>query len=167
MLFNALSWPALSWNVKDLKKLQAAFNDELCFQRQLEASTGAIDRIRTNDISSESLAQVTEWCSNNTADDHAEPCFSQFLLAVAEQHLSVPPSDNNPLVRAFKELDLDDNGYISRGELKSVMDELGLPTNAGSLDRQIADADVDGDGQINFAEFLVQDALIRMQEEED
>ena len=55
----------------------------------------------------------------------------------------------NEIRQVFRELDKDGNGFISAAELKHGM--------MASLDKKIQaminEADVDGDGQINFLEF--------------
>ncbi len=58
------------------------------------------------------------------------------------------------LKEAFLVFDKDGNGVISATELKSVMANLGeCPTDA-EIAEMIKEADADGDGQINFKEFL-------------
>lgn len=49
--------------------------------------------------------------------------------------------------------DKDGNGYISATELRHVMGKLGVQFNNDELMEMIAEADVDGDGQVNFVEF--------------
>ena len=56
----------------------------------------------------------------------------------------------------FKELDVDGNGTVTSEELKKVMKEElegeGIPESV--MDVMVAMADVNGDGKINFEEFL-------------
>ena len=47
----------------------------------------------------------------------------------------------------------DGNGYISRQELKVVMMNLGEKLNDDECDQLVDEADIDGDGQINYEEF--------------
>jgi len=49
--------------------------------------------------------------------------------------------------------DKDGNGYISASELKHVMSKLGVLFSDNELQEMIAEADLDGDGQVNFQEF--------------
>ena len=49
--------------------------------------------------------------------------------------------------------DKDGNGFISAAELRHVMGRLGVTFTDSELQEMVSEADVDGDGQINFAEF--------------
>lgn len=55
---------------------------------------------------------------------------------------------------AFKVFDKDGNGYISAAELRHVMTNLGEKLTDEEVDEMIREADVDGDGQINYEEFV-------------
>lgn len=55
---------------------------------------------------------------------------------------------------AFKVFDKDGNGYISAAELRHVMTNLGEKLTDHEVDEMIREADVDGDGQINYEEFV-------------
>ena len=46
--------------------------------------------------------------------------------------------------------DKDGNGYISAAELRHVMTNLGEKLTDEEVDEMIREADVDGDGQINY-----------------
>jgi len=52
------------------------------------------------------------------------------------------------------EIDKDGNGYISAAELRHVMTNLGEKLTDNEVDEMIREADVDGDGQINYEEFV-------------
>jgi len=55
---------------------------------------------------------------------------------------------------AFDFFDLDGNGYISMMELKQVASELGEELTESEIDEMIREADADGDGQVDYHEFL-------------
>ena len=48
--------------------------------------------------------------------------------------------------------DRDGNGFISAAELRHVMTNLGEKLTDEEVDEMIREADVDGDGQINYEE---------------
>lgn len=55
---------------------------------------------------------------------------------------------------AFKVFDKDGTGVISAAELRHVMTNLGEKLTDTEVDDLIKEADVDGDGQINYEEFV-------------
>ncbi|KAK3603071.1 hypothetical protein CHS0354_015766 [Potamilus streckersoni] len=58
------------------------------------------------------------------------------------------------LREAFQMFDEDGNGFISAAELKQVMTNLGEKLTDEEVDQMIREADTDGDGQVNYEEFL-------------
>lgn len=58
------------------------------------------------------------------------------------------------MLEAFRVFDKDGNGLISEDELKQAMIGLGERLTAEELKAMIAAADVNGDGQIDYKEFL-------------
>jgi calmodulin len=58
------------------------------------------------------------------------------------------------LLEAFKVFDRDGNGYITSHELKNVMVNLGEYLTPDEVDELVKEADLDGDGQINYEEFI-------------
>lgn len=57
-------------------------------------------------------------------------------------------------MEAFKVFDKDGNGVISSRELKHVMANLGEILSEAEVEAMINEADIDGDGCINYAEFF-------------
>ncbi|XP_065061093.1 neo-calmodulin-like [Rhopilema esculentum] len=58
------------------------------------------------------------------------------------------------MIEAFRVFDQDQNGFIERRELKNVMKSLGNNLNDKDIDRMMKDADKNGDGRIDFQEFI-------------
>lgn len=58
--------------------------------------------------------------------------------------------EESEIREAFEVFDKDGNGFISAQELRQVMASLGEKLSEEELDEMMREADVDGDGQINF-----------------
>merc|ERR1719493_651802 len=58
------------------------------------------------------------------------------------------------LIEAFRVFDKDGNGFISAAGLRHVMTNLGEKLTDEEVDEMIREADIDGDGQVNYEEFV-------------
>jgi len=58
------------------------------------------------------------------------------------------------LKELFQLCDEDKNGTISKKELKSVMNELGVPTDESEVNLLFKRLDINNDGSITFSEFV-------------
>lgn len=54
------------------------------------------------------------------------------------------------LMAAFKVFDLDNNGFITRDEIKVAMEKMGEPVTEDQITEMIIMADMDMDGKINY-----------------
>merc|ERR1712167_201191 len=54
---------------------------------------------------------------------------------------------------AFLTFDADGSGFITREELVETLTTMGDPVDEETINGMIAEADLDGDGKINYAEF--------------
>merc|ERR1712146_835142 len=78
--------------------------------------------------------------------------FPEFLSLMARRMKDTDAEEE--LVEAFKVSDRDGNGLISAAELRHVMTNLGEKLTDEEVDEMIREADVDGDGHINYEEFV-------------
>jgi calcium-dependent protein kinase len=74
--------------------------------------------------------------------------FTEFLAATLETQGRI---EEHRLAEAFDRFDEDDSGYISRKNLKNI---LGKNCTEAYLDKLMAEADRNNDGQIEYEEFL-------------
>ena len=74
--------------------------------------------------------------------------FPEFLVMMARKMKEPAPEDR--IQKAFLVFDQDGDGVISHVDLCHVMTSLGEKITDEELDEMIRDADVDGDGQVNY-----------------
>ncbi len=75
--------------------------------------------------------------------------FSEFVTMMS--NAMEEKKDGHEMMKAFKVFDKDDNGFISKSELKQVMVSLeGNKITEQELDEMMSEADLDGDGKINY-----------------
>ncbi|ESR33297.1 hypothetical protein WN944_025840 [Citrus x changshan-huyou] len=78
--------------------------------------------------------------------------FGEFLNLMAKKMKETDAEEE--LKEAFKVFDKDQNGYISATELRHVMINLGEKLTDDEVEQMINEADLDGDGQVNYDEFV-------------
>jgi len=87
------------------------------------------------------------------ADGSGSIDYSEFLAASLDRNSYL---QDDALRAAFSVFDIDGNGFISRAEISKVLSVDGVSEAIGleNADAVIAAVDTDGDGQINFMEFM-------------
>merc|ERR1712088_1020693 len=75
--------------------------------------------------------------------------FNEFIDMMVKRGASV----EEDVAHAFKVFDRDGDGLITAEELRLTMNNLGEPITEEEVKAMIAEADIDGDGKINFVEF--------------
>ncbi|XP_036113721.1 calmodulin-like [Molossus molossus] len=78
--------------------------------------------------------------------------FLEFLTMMARQMKDTDSEE--AICQPFGVFDKDGNGYISAAEPHHVMTNLGEKRTDEEVDETIRDADIDGDGQVNYEEFV-------------
>ncbi|KAJ4762489.1 hypothetical protein LUZ62_072864 [Rhynchospora pubera] len=95
---------------------------------------------------------VQEMISEVDTDGNGTVDFSEFL-SLMEKKLKETDSEDE-LREAFKVFDKDNNGFISASELRTVLMNLGENISDAEVDEMIKEADANGDGQVDYAEFV-------------
>ena len=78
--------------------------------------------------------------------------FAEFLSLMAKKIKDIDTEEE--IREAFKVFDKEGNGFISAAELRHIMCNLGEKLTDEEVSEMLAEADPDGDGQINYVEFV-------------
>merc|ERR1711959_878972 len=78
--------------------------------------------------------------------------FDEFVDLMARTNKSKDQMEEE-IKNAFLTFDADNSGFIDREELVNVLTTMGDPVDEETINGMIAEADLDGDGKINYAEF--------------
>ena len=79
--------------------------------------------------------------------------FHEFISLMARKTKGI--ENENEFLDAFKVFDRDGNGLISATELRHVITNTGDTLTDEQVDEMIREADIDGDGHINYEEFVL------------
>ncbi|KAI9491724.1 calmodulin [Zychaea mexicana] len=96
-------------------------------------------------------SELKEMINDVDSDGNGTIDFDEFLTMLARKQKEADTQAE--LREAFSVFDRDGNGYITLPELRQVMTSFGERLTAHELDEMIRDADIDGDGMINYEEF--------------
>ncbi|XP_057298054.1 uncharacterized protein LOC130628991 [Hydractinia symbiolongicarpus] len=83
-------------------------------------------------------------------DGNGEIDFEEFIKVVVESD----SKEDDTLKTEFRVFDINNDGFISQQELISVLNTLGMNLNEKQVSDMIQCIDKDGDGRINYNEFL-------------
>jgi calmodulin len=101
---------------------------------------------------SPSEAELQDMINEVDIDGNGNIDFKEFLGLMARKMRDTDTEEE--LIEAFKVFDRDGNGLISSSELQHVMTSLGEKISDGEVEEMIKEADLDGDGYINYEEFV-------------
>ncbi|KAF1898302.1 hypothetical protein Lal_00033068 [Lupinus albus] len=96
-------------------------------------------------------AELKDIINEVDADGSGTIDFPEFLNLMAKKMKDTDSEEE--LKEAFRAFDKDQNGFISAAELRQIT-ILGEKLTDEEVDKMIREADVDGDGQINYKEFV-------------
>ncbi|MCJ1388823.1 hypothetical protein MMC18_001673 [Xylographa bjoerkii] len=104
-----------------------------------------------------SESELQDMINEVDADNNGTIDFPEFLTMMARK---MKDTDSEDEIRecihpeAFKVFDRDNNGFISAAELRHVMTSIGEKLTDDEVDEMIREADQDGDGRIDYNEFV-------------
>ena len=86
------------------------------------------------------------------ADDNGTIDFPEFLTMMARK---MKDADSEEEIReAFTAFEKDANGFISVAQLRHLMTNVGEKLTDAEVDEMVRELDVDGDGKVNYEEFV-------------
>ncbi|XP_074656027.1 neo-calmodulin-like isoform X4 [Tubulanus polymorphus] len=89
--------------------------------------------------------------------------FEEFLRMMSNNPIkTLPKTEDEEMREAFKVFDRDNDGFIDAQELRFTMNNLGQPLSDEDVKAMIKEADIDGDGRINYEEFI---KMMRLKQE--
>lgn len=96
--------------------------------------------------------QLLEMITEVDADGSGTIDFQEFLLMMSKQFLEKDTEED--LRETFEALDKDGNGFLSAFELRQILQTLGINLSDEEVFEMVAEADIDGDGKVNFEEYM-------------
>jgi len=103
-------------------------------------------------------SELQDMINEVDADGNGTVNFTEFITMMARQMSQVENEED--IKRAFKFFDQDGNGFINAIELENVMKGMGDKLESWEIRDMIHEADIDGDGLVNYDEFV---KMMRMQ----
>ena len=94
------------------------------------------------------MIQMVDRNSNGTIDYNE---FVEMMLDITKANPE--PEGENDIKQAFKIFDKDGDGLITAEEIRMTMTSLGENLSETELTSMVAEADLNGDGYIDFSEF--------------
>ncbi|OAD05033.1 hypothetical protein MUCCIDRAFT_141198, partial [Mucor lusitanicus CBS 277.49] len=85
------------------------------------------------------------------AKGHGKVDFDDFLAVMTKQH---DTNAEEGVLKVFEMLDTDHDGQLTGEDLKRGVSLFGNSVTEADVEEMMASADVDGDGLINYEEFL-------------
>ncbi|KAI9566104.1 hypothetical protein HD554DRAFT_1225105 [Boletus coccyginus] len=97
-------------------------------------------------------AELQDMIDEVDGDGNGTVNFPEFLTMMARK---MKDADSEEVIKAaFKVFDQDGNGHINAAELKQAMEHLGEKLTDREVDEMMREADVDGDGEISYDEYV-------------
>eukprot|EP00434_Breviolum_minutum_P032879 symbB.v1.2.029080.t1/scaffold3138.1/size62594/3 len=149
-------WPRNRWDADQLTEEQIAEFKEAfsLFDKDGDGTitTKELGTVMRSLGQNPTEAELQDMINEVDADGNGTIDFPEFLSLMARKMKDTDTEEE--LIEAFKVFDRDGNGFISAAELRHVMTNLGEKLTDEEVDEMIREADVDGDGQINYEEFV-------------
>lgn len=97
--------------------------------------------------------EVNDMINEVDGDGSGAIDFEEFVELMSKK-VAREDSEQDDLKEAFKVFDRNGDGTVSRAEFRHVMTSLGEALTDQEVDEMIGEADLDGDGNIDYSEFV-------------
>lgn len=97
-------------------------------------------------------AELQDMINEVDADGNGTVDFPEFLTLVSRKMKETDSEEE--IIEAFKVFDKSGSGFISAAELRHVMTNLGEKLTDDEIDEMVREADMDGDGKLNYDDFV-------------
>ena len=97
--------------------------------------------------------EIEKMINEFDADGNGTIDFTEFLTMMAPK--TKETNSEGDIRATFQVFDKDGNGFISPAELRYVMTNIGNQLTIEEVDELIREVDCDGDGQVNYEEFIM------------
>ena len=97
-------------------------------------------------------AEMREIIAEVDLDGNGYVDFNEFVIIMQKRSKELDPEEE--IISAFRVFDKDGNGTLSTKELRHIMTTIGDKLTDEEVDQMIEEADIDGDGVINYEEFV-------------
>merc|ERR1712106_909380 len=128
-----------------LKEAFALFDND----RNGEITTDELGKILRTHSFNPSEEDLKDMIKNVDKNSNGAIDFNEFIEMMIKQGTNA----DEDTAHAFKVFDRDGDGLITAEELRLTMNNLGEPLTEEEVRAMITEADLDGDGKINFSEF--------------
>ena len=133
--------------------------------REFREAFDMFDKDRDGSITIKELANVMRTLSHTTTDQDIADMIAEvdidgngkieFEEFVSLMNRRTKETDTEEeVINAFRVFDKDQNDTISSTELRHIMTTIGDKLTDDEIDEMIREADIDGDGYINYVEFV-------------
>lgn len=132
--------------LKELREIFDMFDDD----NSGTVSTSELANAMRNMGLNPTEKEVQELIRDKVEGD--ELTFEQFVKLTED--MDNPADEEEEMRQAFSVFDKDGSGTITAEELRVVMMNLGEKMTEEEVDEMVREADLDGDGEINYQEFV-------------